>query len=287
MKLLSQFVEEYKLEFIIILIITATYIFATLFNRILKTYLKNDLIEQHKDLTSFLFLKHIGNFFIYVVGFAIALSQIPELKVLGHSLLAGAGVLSLVVGLAAQQSLGNVMSGFLIVIFKPFRINDRITIKGSYTGIVEDINLRQVVIRDYNNDRIVVPNIIIGSDIVVNQDLHDFKKCHHLEIGIGYTSDMDKAMQIMVEEILKHPFHVDARTAEQIAKNEPEVMIKVISLGDSSVNIRAWVWSNNASEGFKMNCDLLYSIKKRFDNEGIEIPFPQRTITMGNFKNLK
>ncbi|HAI39544.1 MAG TPA: mechanosensitive ion channel protein MscS, partial [Maribacter sp.] len=92
----------------------------------------------------YLFINHIVTAVIYIIGIAVALVQIPELKLMGHSLLAGAGVLSLIAGLASQQALSNIMSGILIVIFKPFRINDKITIRGSFTGTVEDINLRQV-----------------------------------------------------------------------------------------------------------------------------------------------
>ena len=78
----------------------------------------------------------------------------------------------------------------------------------------------------------------------------------------------------------KHPLHVDPRTPEQIENGEPEVVARVISMGDSSVNLRAWAWAANAPDAFVMGCDLLESIKERFGAEGIEIPFPYRTIVM-------
>ena len=210
------------------------------------------------------------------------MDQIPEFKIVGHSLLAGAGILSLVAGLASQQALSNIMSGFLIVLFKPFKINDRITFKGTYTGIVEEINLRQVVIRDLENNRVIVPNSVISNEVVVNADLNESKICKTIEIGIGYDSDIGKALKIMEEEISKHPLHIDNRTPEDLRNNVPEVISRVIALGNSSVVIKAWAYADNSAKGFIMYCDLLRSIKQRFDDEKIEIPYNYQNIIIKN-----
>ena len=159
---------EFRTFSMIVIILIITVLIATIFKWVLKRYVKKSLLDHHKDLTGYLFINHIVTAVIYIIGIAVALVQIPELKLMGHSLLAGAGVLSLIAGLASQQALSNIMSGILIVIFKPFRINDKITIRGTFTGTVEDINLRQVVIRDFENNRIVIPNSVISSDLIVN-----------------------------------------------------------------------------------------------------------------------
>lgn len=206
------------------------------------------------------------------------MTQIPEFKIVGHSLLAGAGVISLVAGLASQQALSNIMSGILIVVFKPFRLNDKITLRGTFTGVVEDINLRQVVIRDAENNRIIIPNSVISSDLIVNAHMSDNRSCKMIDFGIGYASNMEKALEVMKEEVLKHSLHIDNRTKTEIKNNIPPVIARVVSMGDSAVNLRVWAWAKNPSDAFVMNCDLLQSIKNRFDNEGIEIPFPQRDV---------
>jgi small-conductance mechanosensitive channel len=264
----------------IVIILIITVLIATIFKWVLKRYVKKSLLDHHKDLTGYLFINHIVTAVIYIIGIAVALVQIPELKLMGHSLLAGAGVLSLIAGLASQQALSNIMSGILIVIFKPFRINDKITIRGTFTGTVEDINLRQVVIRDFENNRIVIPNSVISSDLIVNAHIGEEKNCRMIDIGIGYSSNVERALEIMKEEVANHSLHIDGRSQEDIDNNVPLVIARVTALGDSSVNLRVWAWAKDSSDGYVMMCDLLKSIKKRFETEGIEIPFPQRTVTL-------
>src|SRR5680860_717062 len=106
---------EFRTATIIVIIIVATVLVALLFNWFAKRYIKRSLIAHGRDLTSFQFFRHIISALIYIVGIAAALTQIPEFKIVGHSLLAGAGVISLVAGLASQQALSNIMSGILIV----------------------------------------------------------------------------------------------------------------------------------------------------------------------------
>ena len=83
---------------------------------------------------------------------------------------------------------------------------------------------------------------------------------------------------------MKHKYFFDNRTKEEKKSNEPAVPVRVLGFGDSSVNLRAWVWAHNPSEAFRMGCDLNESIKERFDKERIEIPFPHRTLVYKNAK---
>tara|TARA_R110002051_G_scaffold229006_1_gene291062 strand:+ start:1642 stop:2499 length:858 start_codon:yes stop_codon:yes gene_type:complete len=277
--MMQKYFTEFRVETTIVIIIVGTILFSVLINWFLKRFIKKSLINHHRDLTGYLFLKHILTALVYVIGFAFALVQIPEFKIVGHSLLAGAGVISLIAGLASQQALSNIMSGILIVVFKPFRINDKITLRGTFTGIVEDINLRQVVIRDFENNRIIIPNSVISSDLIVNAHIGDKKCCKMIDIGIGYSSNMARALEIMREEVSNHPLHIDSRAPEDIENNVPLAIARVTALGDSAVNLRVWAWAKDSNDGYIMYCDLLESIKTRFDAESIEIPFPQRTIT--------
>lgn len=91
-------------------------------------------------------------------------------------------------------------------------------------------------------------------------------------------SDIDKAFRIIQEEAQKQPNFIDNRTSEEKKNNENPVLVRVIGFGDSSVNLRSYVWSKDHDSGFAMKSDLRKSVKERFDKEGIEIPFPYRTI---------
>lgn len=277
MQELNEFLLDLGPVWGISIVLVITLLVSFVYNRIIGRYISRES-QRDKDHTSLQFMRHVGTALIYLIGLAFALSQIPSLRSMGHSLLAGAGILSVVVGLAAQQSLGNLFSGIMIVIFKPFRINDRITIQ-NITGFVEDIDLRQVVIRDFENNRVIIPNSLVNTEVIVNNQMKDPKICNMLKIGIGYSSDIDLAFQIIKDEALNHPLVIDNRSPEDIEAGKPMVMLRVIDLADSSVNLMAWIWTKNKTDGFSMMCDLRKSIKERFDREGIEIPFPQRTVT--------
>lgn len=260
-------------------ILLLTILMAVLVRKAFERFVRVRANLDSNDRTSLAFSRHLVVALIYVAGIAFALLQIPEMRIVGHSLLAGAGIISLVAGLASQQALSNIMSGILIVIFKPFRIGDKITISG-FVGVVEDMNLRQVVLRDFENNRVIVPNSLVSSAIVLNAHLSDAKSCKMIEVGIGYKSDIDAALRILCEEVAAHPLRIDNRTTEDIEKGVPPVVARVVGLGDSSINLKVWAWAANPSDAFAMYCDLLRSVKLRFDREGIEIPFPQRVVTL-------
>jgi len=182
------------------------------------------------------------------------------------------------VGFASQQALSNIISGMFIIVFKPFRVNDRLKLKDNLHGIVEDISLRHTVIRDFENRRIIIPNSIISNEVLVNANYVDDLICRFVEIGISYDANIEKAKKIMQEEVLAHPNFVDNRTPEEKAAGEHPVKVRVIAMGDFFINLRAWAWAHDPPSAFVMGCDLLESIKARFDREGVEIPFPYRTI---------
>jgi small-conductance mechanosensitive channel len=275
------FTKDFRIGFFIAIIALTTIVLGAVTDKVLRYFLYRKQSNKEYDATGFKFLKHLIITVIYILGFAFALIQIPEFKIIGHSFLAGAGMISLVAGLASQQALSNIVSGIFLVIFKPFRINDKITIN-NFVGTVEDINLRQVVLKDAENNRIIIPNSVISNQIIVNTNMHDTKCCKIIEIGIGYESDIDKALEIMKDEIAKHPLFIDTRTAENKKQKTPLVVARVVALADSSVTLKAWAWAKNSTDGFVMYCDLLQSIKKRFDESDIDIPYPQRVVTLKN-----
>lgn len=258
-------------------VIFATILIAYLVDRFFKRLIRRSTDVMNNDPTSYLFLRHAVTALIYIIGFCIAVYTVPSLRTVANSLLAGAGILAVAIGFASQQALSNVISGVFIVIFKPFRVNDRLEIQ-AYSGIVEDITLRHTIIRNFENKRVIIPNAIISDQMIVNADLVEGTICKWINVGISYDSDIDLAKKIMQEEVGKHPFYHDIRTPQEQELSELVVTVRVLSLGESSVDLRAWAWAKNSAEGFVMSCDLYESIKKRFDREGVEIPFPHRTL---------
>ncbi len=260
-------------------IIAGTILLATIVKRAFSGYIKRSSRELDNDPTNYKFLQHALVAVIYLSGFSFAFWNIPLLQHIAQSALAGAGILAIAVGFASQQALGNVISGLFIVMFKPYRINDRILVRNDLRGIVEDINLRHTVIRNFENQRIIIPNSIISNEVLVNSNFEDDKICKFMEFGISYGSDLDLAKKIMKDEAEAHPNCIDNRSQEDIENCVPKVTVRLVMFAESSVNLRAWVWAADPPSAFVMGCDLNESIKKRFDAEGIVIPFPQRTIS--------
>jgi small-conductance mechanosensitive channel len=134
------------------------------------------------------------------------------------------------------------------------------------------------LIKDFENKRIIIPNSVISEETIINSNIQDQQIRKHVVFSISYDSNIDKAIRIIQDEAEKHPLTIDRRSPEEIEANEPIVLVRVISLGDFSVDLKAYIWTNNFEEAFVLNCDLLKSVKERFDREGIEIPFPYRTV---------
>lgn len=252
---------------------------------ILHRFLSRSSEDLHVDPTKYAFLKNALSFLVYMFTVIILFLSIPELKNLGYGLFASAGIFAAIVGFASQAAFSNIISGIFLVIFKPFRVGDIIKVSNLYHGTVEDINLRHTTIKDFENRRLIIPNSVISAETIQNFNIVDAKICNFILFGISYDSDIDLAMKIIREEAMKHANFIDNRTEEDIEKGVPSVIVRLLEFGDSSVNLRAQVWSENPSKAFELKCDINKTIKARFDKEGIEIPFPHRTIVYKNAKN--
>lgn len=233
------------------------------------------------DPTNFSFIKNSVSIVIFTVALIYIFLQIPALKSFGTALFAGAGIIAAFVGFAAQKAFSNIITGVFILIFKPFRVEDLIKFSNDL-GIVEEITLRHTVVKDFENRRIIVPNSIISDQVILNSNITDERIRRHLPLVITYESDMEKAMQIMQQEAEKHPNCIDARTPEDKGKDEPIVSVIVTDLNSQGVHLRANVWSEDGEKSFKLKCDILKSIKKRFDQEGIELAYPHTVLKHTN-----
>lgn len=199
---------------------------------------------------------------IMLVGLLIALAQI------GISLgpmLAGLGVAGFIVGFALQDTLANFAAGGMILIYRPYDVDDFVEVAGA-SGLVKKMSLVSTTITTFDNQTLVVPNSKIWGDVIKNVTAQRVRRVD-LEFGISYSDDIDKT-----EAVLR-----DIVEAHELVLSKPEAMIKVHSLGDSSVNfvVRPWV---KTADYWTVYWDLTRAVKLRFDEEGISIPFPQRDV---------
>lgn len=269
--LLAFFSTETGYVILFVVIIVLTFILVRFFKMLFKRRVL-DAVLAAKDPTNYLFFQHIITATIYIAGFSTAFYMIPILRTLSASLLAGAGIFAVAIGFASQKAFSNIISGLFIVIFKPFRIHDRVAVGTTVAGTVEDITLRHTVVRSFENKRFVIPNSIISEDIIINSDITDAEICKFAFFKIDYQSDLQKAKRIIQDLAENHPLTLDKREAEDFENNEPKVMVRVTEWSDFAIIIRASIWAKDSADAFVINCDLNESVKAAFDENGITIP---------------
>ncbi len=257
------------------------FVLAYLVRKFLTRFIANRSDSLNIDPTRYNFAKNASTAIIITAALAFTFYAIPSLRSLGATIFAGAGIAAAAIAFASQQALSNIIGGVFLVIFRPFRVGDIIHVNGN-SGTVEDITLRHTVIKSFENRRIIIPNAVMSNETIVNSTIKEEIMCRFVEFGISYDSDVDLAKKIIFEEATTHSAFVDNRTEKEKNDGVPLLVIKMVAHGDFAVTLRAYFWSTGPMEAMQAHWDLLESVKKRFDAEGIEIPFPYRTIVYKN-----
>lgn len=175
------------------------------------------------------------------------------------------GAAGLAIGLALQGSLANLAGGVIILLLRPFKTGDFISANG-FSGTVKEIQIFHTILNTPDKNRVILPNGSLANAAITNFS-HEETRRIDLVIGIGYDSDLKKAKELLMEIITEHPNTLD----------DPEPTVMVLELADSSVNLGARPWTKRP-DFWGTKFDLLETIKLRFDEAGIEIPFPQRVV---------
>lgn len=224
-------------------------------------FLKDKLAKEHLDI-----LSKVAYYSIIVVAL---LWTLPNVGVKLSGLLVAGGIVGLAVGFASQSIIGNLVSGLFLFIERPVKIGDGVNIDGA-VGIVEDIRIISTTLRQYDGLYLRVPNQKVFTATITNLAAHLARRFEYV-IGIRYSDDAEAAIRIIKSQIDAHP----------MALVNPAPLVFVDNLGDSAVNIIVRIWAPT-SEWFDVKTELLWKIKKSLEENGIEIPFPQRVIWKGD-----
>ena len=214
------------------------------------------------DPTGIRFLGHLANVGVYVFAFLIYSHIVPALQHLGTAWLTSMGVLSVVVGLAAQSTLGNLISGISLVLYRPFKLGDQLQVPvptGTETGVVESINLGYTVLRTADERRLVIPNSTMASQTSVNLSLARKGAPCNLTIILASTTDSAPARKILTDLAKAHP--------KTIAVDG----CNITALSGSGTTLTLNVWCADAAAAALLKSDLLEAAKKQFDAAGIKI----------------
>lgn len=206
-----------------------------------------------------------------IVGYVLALLIVLEhfeVDIMG--LVAVLGIGSLAIALAAKETIANMIGGFVIMIDRPFRVGDRIRLDTGTTVIVDQIGIRSTKLRTFDNTLIIVPNAELMKSTVHNLTYPHPKLRVQVDVGVGYDSDIDQVRRVMLDEAEQHPVVID----------DPPPSFIFLEFGDSSLNVSLRCWVADVSQQFGTASELREQVLNRFRKEGIEIPFPQRVVTM-------
>ena len=232
--------------------------------KFLRRFVKRTLSKTSIDPTIVVFA---SNSSYYVIMAFVVLAILGQLGIETASLIAFVGATGLAVGLALQGSLANFAAGLLLIVFRPFRVGDWINV-GDVSGYVEDLELLTTILRTLDNRIVIIPNSKLTDDNIINYSTLGVLRLD-LVLGVAYDSDL-KQVKTVIRQVLSEDKRILA---------EPEPVVGVLELADSSVNlaVRPWVRTEDYNP---VSLSLYEALKTRFDEVGIVIPFPQRDLHM-------
>jgi len=241
---------------------------AYLLSFLMNKFLSKEMLRGKLHL---IFLKGIIIAILWASAALAALSGVPAFSKTWETAVASSGIAAVVLGLAAQSTLANVFAGIALSAShsRPFDIGDRIKIDSYEPGFVENITLRHTVIKTYQNEIIYIPNSTVGAATIINYT-QEKSFSYPIDISVAYGTDMQKAMDIMADAIFSHPKHYGLR---------PVVLCK--SCDDSGITLRALVETEDFKDNPRACSDARIEIMKRFNEEGIEIPYNKLVLIQG------
>lgn len=254
--------------FYILYLTTGFFLAARLIHNIFIWYDTNMALRTESELDEQLmpFFRRIALLILGTIGLIMLLSHF-EIDV--SALVTTLGIASLAIALAAQSTLADTISGFVIMMDRPFRIGDRIEIQALNTwGDVVDIGLRSSRIRTRDNRMVIVPNSVIGKSLVVNHAYPDSQYRIQIHLGIAYGSDLETARQIMVAAV---------QEVEGVLPDYP-VEALFLTFGDSALQFRVRWWLESYEDTRRMFDRVNSALYHALDEAGIELPFPQQTV---------
>ena len=263
-----------KILIIVLGILVATVLLAKLLKLLLTKLIKKLAArgqKNHGHVSHRMMVKFVVAV-VYILGIITAVNQIPRLAGTLTTILAGSGVLAVIIGFAAQESFGNLISGVFLTLFKPFDVGDRVSLpEKNITGYVEDITLRHTVIRTLTHTRALIPNAIMGSAIVENTDSVNGDLTQvPISVDVAFDTDLDKAVRVMGKALATHPLCAGS--------SPPQVL--VTGFGASGISLLGFLPIKDAAQFTTAASNARILVKKAFDENGVVIPY--QTITISN-----
>lgn len=254
---------DYGLKFISALLV---FIIGKWLARRISNLIARVMDRQNIDVTLTKFLKNI---IYYAILTVVVVAAAGQLGIKTASFLTIVGAAGLAIGLALKDSLSNFSSGVMLILFRPFKVNDLVIVAGE-TGKVEEITIFNTILNTGDNQKKIIPNGAISNSTITNITANPTRRVDMI-VGIGYDDDIRLAKDTLLEIV----------NAEEGVLKEPAVTIAVSELADSSVNlvVRPWV---KTDDYWAVLFSLTEKIKLTFDEKGISFPYPQQDVHMNS-----
>ena len=222
------------------------------------------------------FLKSFLQVAVCVLALLCILNNFEGFQTFSTTILTSSGLIIAVLGFACQSSLTDFIAGVLISFFKPFEINDRITLKDqNIAGTIEDITIRHTVIKTFTNSRLIIPNSKMNQAVVENNHMTDPRSGNFMDVLVSYDADLELAKEVMIQCIESHP-----ETISMDGESDHYTYVFTREFAPNGIWLRATVWTENVDINFRVCSEIRDSIIREFRKNHIEIPYSKMDVYM-------
>ena len=263
--------ENGAVGFIITFLITV--MIAKIFSMILEKLVDHAMKKDARASMPFKYLLKILRTVIYVIATFAILMNVKPLQSVSTAILGATSVMTVVVGLAAQETFGNFIAGFFIVIYQPFHVGDMVNLpEKNISGTVIEITFRHTILNTVENTKIIVPNSTMNSAIVEDKAFGQKTYIRYLVLSVAYNTDIDKLERVITDVVVNTDGVIDTRSAEAKEKNLP-INITVNEFLDSGIQIRFPFTTKSLGKSVETASKIRKALLVAFRENGIEIPY--------------
>ena len=253
-----------KIGIFVAIIIISNYVISLIFK----------FLAQKTKAVHLRFSKYAVTVIIDIIAFYSLSQQFEITRDISKALLQSGSLILAIATFAAQQALGNVISGISLSVSKPYNVDEKIRVIQGGTviaeGLVKDVTLRHTLIYQYNGETCIVPNSVMDSSVIINTNFTE-NIGNYVEIEIGYGADLEKALAIMRKICVEH----------ELTLNTEENSVTASGYTQNGVILKTIIWTNNLDDSFKACSDIRIALVREFNQNGIEIPY--QTVTISNY----
>ena len=272
--------ENGILGFLITFLITV--VIAKIFTTILEKLVDHAMKKDARASMPFKYLLKIIRTVIYVIAVFAILMNVKPLQSISTAILGATSVMTVVVGLAAQETFGNFIAGFFIVIYQPFHVGDMVNLpEKNISGTVIEITFRHTILNTIENTKIIVPNSTMNSAIVEDKAFGQKTYIRYLSLTVAYNTDIDKLERVITDVVINTDGVIDTRSVEAQEKNLP-INITVNEFLDSGIQIRFPFTTKSLAKSVETASKIRKSLLVAFRENEIEIPYQKIQIIKDN-----